>query len=127
TRGPGLPPSRRAPTPPARHFVRGRLIELVPHPHALLRLVLAEPPVVHQHVQRHVFRHPHGDVGIDDANDRYPRQARIADDLIGAGSEREYGPELWKAGEPAARRIPDTGIAAALRNADTPGPKINLR
>ena len=59
-----------------RHLAGRRLVVLVPAPLALLRVIAALPAMMHQHVQRDVFGHPHREVGIDDAHERHLRQLR---------------------------------------------------
>ena len=56
---------------------------------ALLRVIAALPAMMHQHVERDVFGHPHREVGIDDAHERDLRQLPIAHQMIDAGAERE--------------------------------------
>ena len=84
---------------------------LMPHALALLAIVEAMAAVMHQHVQHHVLRHTHGEIGIDDAHDRHVGQIRIREDVVDAGAERKDRPQARQAGEQPARRVPGAGIA----------------
>ena len=83
---------------------------LMPHALALLAIVEAMAAVMHQHVQYDVFRHAHGEIGIDDAHDRHVGQLRIGEDVIDAGAERKDRLETRQAREQPARRVPGAGI-----------------
>ena len=83
---------------------------LVPAAFALLRIVEPLAAVMHQHVQHDVFRHPHGEIGIDDPHDRHIGQLGIRDEVIDAGAERKNRLQMGKTGQQPARRLPGTGI-----------------
>ena len=47
--------------------LRRRLLVLMPHPHALLRVVSPLVTMIGQHMQHDVFGHAHGEIVVDDA------------------------------------------------------------
>jgi hypothetical protein len=85
--------------------------------------------LLHQHVQHDVLRHPNGEVGIDDSQDRYIRQMRISDDMIDTRSERKDHLEMQKAREQAMRRMPGASISdlAGLADSLRPHPDVAPR
>ena len=72
------------------HILGGRLrVVVVPQFLGLLALVAGHLTVVAQDVEDAPFAHPGGKIRIDDAHDRHVRQARIAQQVVDAGPERE--------------------------------------
>ncbi len=80
-------------------------------PLALLALVAAELAQMQQRVQHDPFAHARGEVGVDDAHDRNLRQARVLEQMIDAGAEREDRLEIGQAGERAGLVPPADGVA----------------
>jgi len=102
---------------------------LVPHALALLGIVEAMATVMHQHVQHHILRHAHGEIGIDDAHDRHVGQIRIGDDVIDAGTERKDRLQTRQTGKQPARRVPGAGVGdvGGIADALRPQPNVALR
>ena len=93
-------PSPRTPTRTSR--ARRLALVLGPDLFLLLAVVAPELAVMQQDLQHHPFAHARGEVGIDDAHDRRVGQARIDEQMIDAGAEREDRFEVGQAGECAA-------------------------
>jgi len=98
----------------------------MPHARALLGIVEAMAPVMHQHVQHHVLRHAHGEIGIDDAHDRHVGQIRIGEDVIDAGAQRKDRLQTGQAGKQPARRVPGAGIGDVGGIAEVRRPQPNV-
>ncbi len=72
-------------------------------------------PVMHQHVEHDIFRHPLGEVGDRDAHQRHVGQGRIRHQRIDAGAEIEDDAQVRECGEFARARLPDRGIVDLSR------------
>ena len=67
-------------------------------------------PMMHQHMQHDIFRHPSGEVADRDANQRHFWKARISHQRIDAGTQVEDHAQVRKSRKLARRRLPDRGV-----------------
>src|SRR6185436_10948378 len=102
---------------------------VMPYARALLLLVDPLVAMIREHMQYHVFGHPHGKVGIDDADHRHVRQLLIRQDVVDAGAERKHRLEVAVFGQQSGRWFPDTGVSDVVRisGALRPETDVSLR
>ena len=94
--------------------MRGRLGQVLPHLAPLQLAELAHAAVVVEHVQRHVFRHAAGEVGIDEAHHGHVGQVGVGEQSIHAGADGDDQAQVRQRLEQPVRRLPGERILDLL-------------
>ena len=103
--------AERAKTHDADRNGAGRPLKLrLPAFFALAGAQVGFLPVVHQHMQHDIFRHPMGEVADRDANQRHFRQRRIRHQRVDARAQVENDAQVRECRELARGRLPDRGV-----------------
>ena len=81
--------------------------------------------MVQQHVQADILRHTHGEVGVDEADERHVRQVGAAQNVIYPGAKGEHHFQVRQALQRVLRWFPDKRIAD-IRSIARVGPQADI-
>ena len=106
-------PSPMMPTLTSRAL---RIVRLPPDMPALLPAVDRPAAQMVEHLPDHVFRHPRGEVGIDDPDQRHGGQSREGEHMVDAGAEREDDAQVLQTIERLLPRFPNERVVRVVES-----------